>query len=65
MDRSKISKTERLLARCDPVMLGNNLFLGYCRTHKEYYADHKHTNGEIRCPMCDEKWLIEHGFISK
>ena len=55
---------KRLKARIDKVNVGNNLFLGYCKIHKSYYLDHNHTNGEIRCPICDEEWLIEHKFYS-
>jgi len=55
---------KRLMARIDRACISNNLFLGYCKIHKSYYLDHKHTNGEIRCPICDERWLIEHKFCS-
>ena len=51
---------KRLKARIDIANVSKNLFLGYCKFHKTYYLDNKHTNGEIRCPTCDEKWLIKH-----
>ena len=53
---------KRLMARIDRSTIDTNLFLSYCRFHKKYYLDHSHTNGEIRCPTCDENWLIEHKF---
>jgi DNA-directed RNA polymerase subunit RPC12/RpoP len=37
-----------------------NLFLGYCKRHKTYFLDYEHTNGDIRCPICDKKWLLKH-----
>ncbi|RLI50590.1 hypothetical protein DRO61_03630 [Candidatus Bathyarchaeota archaeon] len=36
-----------------------NLFLGYCKRHKTYFLDLEHTNGVIRCPICDKIWLIK------
>ena len=41
----------------DRAKLENGLFLGYCNQHKQYYIDHEHTNGLIRCPICEEEWL--------
>ncbi len=37
-----------------------NLFLGYCKRHKTYFLDLEHTNGDIRCPICDKIWLLKH-----
>ena len=51
---------KQLIARIDRSKIDDNLFLGYCKLHKKYYVDYIHTNGEIRCPICDKKWLIEH-----
>jgi len=34
-----------------------NLFHGYCKRHRIYFLDLKHTNDVIRCPVCDEAWL--------
>lgn len=42
-----------------PTQKGNK-FLGYCSIHKSYFLDVKHTNGEIRCPLCDKIWLDEY-----
>lgn len=36
------------------------MFLGYCSRHKQYFLDLKHTNGDIRCPMCEVEWLASH-----
>ena len=36
-----------------------NLFLGYCKRHKTYFLDLEHTNGVIRCPICDKIWLLK------
>jgi len=53
----------KIVARLNNVSdLGNGRFLGYCKTHKDYYEDFKHTNGEIRCPDCDADWLKERRF---
>ena len=62
VDRNEFGFFQKLTARMDMTNLGNSVFLGYCKIHKQYYVDHKHTNGEIRCPICDEKWLHEQGF---
>ena len=48
---------KKLKARIDMANIDNNLFLGYCTLHQTYYVDHKHTNGEIRCPTCEKKWF--------
>ena len=53
---------KRLKARIDRASIDNNHFLGYCGIHKTYYVDHNHTNEVIRCPVCDEEWLIKHNF---
>ena len=53
---------KRLMARSGMTDVGNRLFLGRCSIHKKYYLDRKHTNGDIRCPLCDSKWLRKRGF---
>ena len=50
----------RLRARLGLYEKFGNLFLGYCKRHKTYFLDLKHTNGDIRCPICDEAWLLKH-----
>lgn len=58
--------TQRLKARIyTQINVGDDLFLGYCKQHKSYYLDHQHTDGTIRCPICDKKWLMKHGFIKR
>jgi len=47
----------RLKARVGINEKHGNLFLGHCKTHKTYFLDHKHTNGVIRCLICDKDWL--------
>jgi hypothetical protein len=54
----------RLMARIYRAKIGDNLFLGYCKTHKRYYIDHSHTDDEIRCPLCEEKWLNKRSISS-
>ena len=55
---------KKLVARLNNVAtVGNGIFMGYCKTHKRYYLDRKHTNGNIRCPHCDAIWLRKMGFI--
>ena len=49
--------SSRLKARLGINEKHGNLFLGHCKPHKTYFLDHKHTNGDIRCPICDEAWL--------
>ena len=60
IDGKQFGILKRLKGRIDRANIGNNLFLGYCKIHKSYYLDHNHTNGEIRCPICDEEWLRKH-----
>ena len=62
VNSGKFGILKRIRARINRANVGINLFLGYCKIHKNYYLDHKHTNEEIRCPICDEKWLIEHKY---
>ncbi len=50
----------RLRARLGFREKKGNLFLSYCKSHKTYFLDYKHTNGDIRCPICDEVWLKQH-----
>lgn len=59
-NKDQFGTIQLLKARVSRANVGNNLFLGYCNIHKLYYLDHNHTNLEIRCPVCDEKWLTEH-----
>lgn len=60
VDGKRYGAGAKLKARISEANVGNNLFLGYCTQHKKYYLDHKHTNGEIRCPTCDSQWLAKH-----
>ena len=62
VDGADLGAVQRLLARIDRKHLGNGLYLGYCPDHRAYYLDREHTDGSIRCPVCDEEWLFEHGF---
>jgi len=50
----------RLRARLHLFERFGNLFLGYCPRHKTYFLDLEHTNGDIRCPICDTDWLLNH-----
>jgi hypothetical protein len=50
----------KLRARIRVYEKKGNLFLGYCKRHKTYFLDFEHTNGDIRCPICDEAWLVKH-----
>jgi hypothetical protein len=61
VDAKQFGAGDRLKARIDDASVGHGLFLGYCTLHEKYYLDHKHTNGEIRCPICDTQWLAKHG----
>lgn len=48
----------RIRARCFGMAhVDGQVFLGFCTTHKKYYLDIIHTNEDIRCPICDKKWL--------
>jgi len=47
----------RLKASWGIITRFGNLFLGYCRGHDAYFLDLKHTNGCVRCPICDKAWL--------
>ena len=40
-----------------------NMFLGHCSSHNVYFIDLEHTNGVIRCPLCDEAWLKKYARI--
>lgn len=59
VNRVQFGILKRLMARIDRAHVGNNVFLGYCKIHACYYLDYNHTNGEIRCPICDKKWSIK------
>jgi len=63
VDYKEFKMFSKLRARLGRYTLGTNLFLGYCKCHKKYYIDHSHTNGEIRCPICDEEWLTQYAKI--
>ena len=54
---------QRLYAIINRSQIDEDLFLGYCREHRTYFLDHEHTNGEIRCPLCDEEWLRQHKIL--
>jgi hypothetical protein len=62
VEDESISRLQRLAARIDRVHLGNGVFLGHCARHNVYFLDRLHTHDEIRCPLCDAEWLLEHGF---
>jgi hypothetical protein len=57
-----ITRLQRLAARIDRAHLGNGVFLGRCTRHHVYFLDRLHTRDEIRCPLCDAEWLLEHGY---
>jgi hypothetical protein len=63
IDVDKYGVFSRIIARLYMKNVGNGLFLGFCKIHKKYFVDYKHLKGDIRCPICDEKWLMEHGYI--
>jgi hypothetical protein len=54
---------QRLRAIFDRTQINKDLFLGYCKEHRTYFLDYEHTNGEIRCPLCDEEWLRQQNLI--
>jgi hypothetical protein len=54
----------RIRARLGRVKLIDDRFLSYCKNHDTYYVDNEHTNGSIRCPSCDQDWLIRHHMIN-
>lgn len=62
VETEPLTRLQRLVARIDRANLGNGIFLGHCARHRVYYLDRLHTNDEIRCPLCDAEWLLEHGF---
>lgn len=62
VDGKDFSFSKRLIARSSMTPVGKQVFLGRCKVHKKYYLDRKHTNGEIRCPICESKWLRQQGF---
>ena len=60
VERKSVDVYTRLRAQIGiPKQIGN-MFLGYCSIHKSYFLDVKHTNGEIRCPVCDKNWLKKY-----
>ena len=65
-DRPRVVRPEefgffaRLKASLGILTRFGNLFLGYCRGHDAYFLDLEHTNGYIRCPICDRAWLEKH-----
>ena len=50
----------RIRARLGRVKLIDGYFLSYCKHHNTYFVDNEHTNGDIRCPACDQDWLMKH-----
>ena len=54
---------QRLRAIIDRTQIDEDLYLGYCKEHRTYFLDHEHTNGDIRCPLCDEEWLRQQEII--
>jgi hypothetical protein len=66
VEDKKITPTLRLKSKIyTQINVGEGIFLGYCRQHRNYYLDHQHTDGTIRCPICDKEWLTKHGFIKR
>jgi hypothetical protein len=61
VDSDGLGFFQRLMARIDRISVGKGLFLGFCRKHGEYYVDYRHTNDDIRCPICFKSWLSEWG----
>lgn len=59
---SNLTLLQKLAARIQETQIGEGTYLSYCKTHKQYFIDLKHTNEETRCPTCDKQWLTEHGF---
>ena len=51
----------RLRARLGFYARLGKLFLGYCGRHKVFFLDLEHTNGGIRCPVCDKDFLKRRG----
>jgi len=60
VNSSEFRFSTRLKARIGFNKQHGNLYLGHCKSHKTYFLDYKHTNGGIRCPICDEAWLKKH-----
>lgn len=52
----------RLQARINAKDMGNGVYLTYCQRHHAYFLDKKHTHDDLRCPLCNEEWLLKHGF---
>ncbi|MCJ7635017.1 hypothetical protein MUP77_21830 [Candidatus Bathyarchaeota archaeon] len=55
----QVGLRKRLRARLSRVKLWKNVFLGYCPIHQRYYVDYQHTDGSIRCPLCDQTWIAQ------
>ena len=53
----KFKFVARLKARMGIYEKFGSFFLGYCSHHKSYFLDREHTNGSIRCPICNKNWL--------
>jgi hypothetical protein len=59
---NEFSVLTRLHARLNAKDVGNGVYLAFCSRHHAYFLDLKHTNGVLRCPVCDDEWLLERGF---
>ena len=60
VNSNELRFSTRLRARLGFREKKGNLFLSYCKPHKTYFLDLEHTNGELRCPICDKNWLKKH-----
>ena len=58
----KLGILPKLFAKFGQSKVSEDVFLGYCFIHKKYFLDHQHTDGKIRCPICDSEWLQNNGF---
>lgn len=56
---------KRIMARFSISHVDGQIYLGYCKTHKKYYLDLIHMHEDIRCPICDTKWLLERDIINR
>ena len=63
VDATDFGVVARLRARLGICAQFGPFFLGYCPRHRTYFLDLEHTNGDIRCPICDKHWLVKHHVI--
>ncbi len=63
VDARDFGVVARLRARLGVCEQYGSFFLGYCPRHRTYFLDLEHTNGDIRCPICDHEWLVKHHVI--